>query len=243
MANLNSALVFYFGALILYVLSIFFDSPNLELFSRPIIIPSIYYFYFISVKGRINLLFSISILSFFIGEILYLISASDFLIQGLICFGIPYFIVTYFLCQDFLYYLNKKKYEINSISFYIIILLLFYLLYNVLSFINESSQLEFSIYIIYGILLFVMGILTFLIQFNFNNRTILYMVLMVSSFIVSDLFFIFSTNMKDVIALKLLNVISQQLSYCLFVGYFIYRTRFKIYEKNNFLRIESEITP
>ena len=103
MANLNSALVLYFGALILYVVSIFFDSPNLELFSRPIIIPSIYYFYFISVKGRVNLLFSVSILSFFIGEILYLISASDFLIPGLICFGIPYFIVTYFLCQDFLY--------------------------------------------------------------------------------------------------------------------------------------------
>ena len=78
MANLNSALVLYFGALILYVVSIFFDSPNLELFSRPIIIPSIYYFYFISVKGRVNLLFSVSILSFFIGEILYLISASDF---------------------------------------------------------------------------------------------------------------------------------------------------------------------
>ena len=237
MANLNSALVLYFGALILYVVSIFFDSPNLELFSRPIIIPSIYYFYFISVKGRVNLLFSVSILSFFIGEILYLISASDFLIPGLICFGIPYFIVTYFLCQDFLYYLKKKKYSINNLSFYIVLLLLFYLLYNVLSFINETSQLEFSIYIMYGILLFVMGIITFLIQFNFNNRTILFMVLMVTSFIVSDLFFIFSEKMKDVISLKLINVISQQSSFFFFVCYFIYRTRFKIYGKSDFLKM------
>ena len=103
MGKVNPAVILFFGALILYVVSIVVDSQNLELFSRPVIIPSIYYFYFISVKGRINLLFSISILSFFIGEILYLISTSDFQIPILICFGIPYFIITYFLCQDFLY--------------------------------------------------------------------------------------------------------------------------------------------
>ena len=232
MANLNSALVLYFGALILYVVSIFFDSPNLELFSRPIIIPSIYYFYFISVKGRVNLLFSVSILSFFIGEILYLISTSDFLIQGLICFGIPYFIVVYFLCQDFLFYLKKKKYSINNLSFYIVLLLLFYLLYNVLSFINETSQLEFSIYIMYGILLFVMGIITFLIQFNFNNRTILFMVLMVMSFIISDIFFIFSNMMEEVFSLLIIKVLVQQLSYFLFVGYFIHRTNRELWKEN-----------
>ena len=77
MGKVNPAVILFFGALILYVVSIVVDSQNLELFSRPVIIPSIYYFYFISVKGRINLLFSISILSFFIGEILYLISKLD----------------------------------------------------------------------------------------------------------------------------------------------------------------------
>ena len=211
MGKVHSALILYLAAILFYVMAVLFGSDNLELLIKPIIIPSVYYFYYISVKGKISFLFSFSILSYFFAEILLLISASDFLYPGLFCFGIPYLIITYFLAQDFLYYLKKRKYAINNFSFYIIIILLLYLLYNVLSFINESSKLEFSFYIFNGILLFVMGIFAFLIQFNFNNKTILYMVLMVVFFIISDLFFIFSKSTKDVIALKLIIIITQQL--------------------------------
>ena len=169
MGKVHSALILYLAAILVYVMAVLFGSDNLELLIKPIIIPSVYYFYYISVKGKISFLFSFSILSYFFAEILLLISASDFLYPGLFCFGIPYLIITYFLAQDFLYYLKKRKYAINNFSFYIIIILLFYLLYNVLSFINESSKLEFSFYIFNGILLFVMGIFAFLIQFNFNS--------------------------------------------------------------------------
>ena len=231
MGKVHSALILYLAAILVYVVAVLFGSDNLELLIKPIIIPSVYYFYYISVKGKISFLFSFSILSYFFAEILLLISASDFLYPGLFCFGIPYLIITYFLARDFLYYLKKRKYAINNFSFYIIIILLFYLLYNVLSFINESSKLEFSFYIFNGILLFVMGIFAFLIQFNFNNKTILYMVLMVVFFIISDLFFIFSKSTKDVIALKLISIITQQLSYFFYVSYFICRTKTYSFKK------------
>lgn len=225
MVKVNSALFLYFAAILLYVLAVLIGSDNLELFSKPIIIPSIYYFYYTSVKGKISYLFTFSVLSYFTGEILFLLNQDDFLLSSLVFFGIPYIIITFFLAQDFLFYLKIKKYDVNNISFYIILMLLFYLLYNVLSFINETSQIEFSIYIIYGILLLVMGLLSFLIQFNFNNKAISFMVLMVVFFIISDLFYIFSKSTKDVMALKLINVVSQQLSYYLYVGYFVYRTK------------------
>jgi hypothetical protein len=225
MVKVNSALFLYFAAILLYVVAVLIGSDNLELFSKPIIIPSIYYFYYTSVKGKISYLFTFSVLSYFIGEILFLLNQDDFLVSSLVFFGIPYIIITFFLAQDFLFYLKIKKYDVNNISFYIILMLLFYLLYNVLSFINETSQIEFSIYIMYGILLLVMGLLSFLIQFNFNNKAISFMVLMVVFFIISDLFYIFSKSTKDVMALKLINVVSQQLSYYLYVGYFVYRTK------------------
>lgn len=221
MVKVNSALFLYFAAILLYVVAVLIGSDNLELFSKPIIIPSIYYFYYTSVKGKISYLFTFSVLSYFIGEILFLLNQDDFLVSSLVFFGIPYIIITFFLAQDFLFYLKIKKYDVNNISFYIILMLLFYLLYNVLSFINETSQIEFSIYIIYGILLLVMGLLSFLIQFNFNNKAISFMVLMIVFFIISDLFYIFSKSTKDVMALKLINVVSQQLSYYLYVGYFV----------------------
>ncbi|MDP5096799.1 MAG: hypothetical protein NWP90_03810 [Flavobacterium sp.] len=225
MVKVNSALFLYFAAILLYVVAVLIGSDNLELFSKPIIIPSIYYFYYTSVKGKISYLFTFSVLSYFTGEILFLLNQDDFLLSSLVFFGIPYIIITFFLTKDFLFYLKIKKYDVNNISFYIILMLLFYLLYNVLSFINETSQIEFSIYIIYGILLLVMGLLSFLIQFNFNNKAISFMVLMVVFFIISDLFYIFSKSTKDVMALKLINVVSQQLSYYLYVGYFVYRTK------------------
>lgn len=234
MIKVNSALILYFSAVIFYVLAVIIGSDNLELFSKPIIIPSIYYFYYTSVKGKINYLFSFSILFYFIGEILYLLNNNEFLFSGLFFFGIPYLIVTYFLAQDFLFYLKIKKYEVNNISFYIILLLLCYLLYNVLSFINESSQLAFSIYIIYGILLLIMGVFAFLIQFNFNNIAVTFMVFMIVIFIISDLFYVFSQSTKDVLALKMIHVISQQLSYYLYAGYFVYRTKLYSSKKGKF---------
>jgi len=123
MGKVHSALILYLAAILVYVVAVLFGSDNLELLIKPIIIPSVYYFYYISVKGKIGFLFSFSILSYFFAEILLLISASDFLYPGLFCFGIPYLIITYFLAQDFLYYLKKRKYAINNFSFYIIIIL------------------------------------------------------------------------------------------------------------------------
>lgn len=228
--NCNSALVLFLVALILYVIALFIDSPDLELFSRPIIIPSIFYYYYIKVKGSINFLFSISILSYSIGETLYLIGEKDFFAIGLVFFVIPYFFTTYFLYQDFLYYLKKRKYQTDSLSFFIVFLLLIYLIYSVLAFITDATNFEYGMYIIYAILLFIMTVLAFLIQLNYFNKTILFMILMVTSFLFSDIFYVFSIVMKDVFSLKIINVITQQLSYLLFACYFAYRTNYKLWK-------------
>lgn len=96
MIKVNSAIVLFIIALVLYLLSIIINNDNLELFSKPIIIPSIYYYYYTKVKGKINFLFTLSILFFFIAEILKILNEEDFLISSLVFFGLPYVIVTFF---------------------------------------------------------------------------------------------------------------------------------------------------
>ena len=118
MVKVNSALILYFTAFVLYMIAVIIGSDNLELFSKPIIIPSIYYYYYISVRGKVNYLFSFSILSFFIGEILHLISREDFNISGLIFLLIPYFIILHFIIQDLIYYL--KIFLLYRVSFVLI---------------------------------------------------------------------------------------------------------------------------
>lgn len=228
----NSALVLFFGALILYILALFIDSSNLELFCRPVIIPSLFFYYYIKVKGKVNLLFSISILSYFVGEMLYLISEKDFFCTGLIFFIIPYFIITYFLYQDYVLYIKEKKHSIDTLSVLIVVFFLIYLLYTVLSFVTDSSKFEFVMYLVFALLLLVMTIFAFLIQLNHSSKTILFMVLMVMSFIISDIFFIFSNMMEEVFSLLIIKVLVQQLSYFLFVGYFIHRTNRELWKEN-----------
>ena len=99
MVKVNSALILYFTAFVIYMIAVIIGSDNLELFSKPIIIPSIYYFYYISVRGKIDYLFSLSVLSFFIGEILHLISREEFNVSGLIFLLIPYFIILFFIFE------------------------------------------------------------------------------------------------------------------------------------------------
>ena len=233
MVKVNSALILYFTAFVLYMIAVLIGSDNLELFSKPIIIPSIYYFYYISVRGKINYLFSFSVWSFFIGEILHLISREDFNISGLIFLLIPYFIILYFIIQDLIYYLKKQKIKLNTFSFYIILMLLIYLFFNVLMMMIEESSFDFFIYALYGILLLLMGILVFVMQINYANRTILFSALMVACFIVSDLFFVFYKKFPDLLALKMINVITQELSFFCYISYFIYRTKFKLYGKRD----------
>lgn len=233
MVKVNSALILYFIAFIFYIIAVLIGSDNLELFSKPIIIPSIYYYYYISVRGKINYLFSFSILSFFIGEILHLISREDFNISGLIFLLIPYFIILYFIIQDLVYYLKKQKIKLNTFSFYIILMLLVYLFFNVLMMMIEESNFDFFIYALYGITLLLMGILAFVILINYTNRTILYTGFMVACFIVSDLFFVFYKKIPDLLALKMINVTTQELSFFCYISYFIYRTKFKLYVKRD----------
>ena len=233
MVKVNSALILYFIAFIFYIIAVLIGSDNLELFSKPIIIPSIYYFYYISFRGKIDYLFSLSVLSFFIGEILHLISREEFNVSGLVFLLIPYFIVLYFIFQDLIYYLKKKKINLNTFSFYVIVMLLVYLIFNALMMMIEEKSFEFFIYFLYGILLLLMGILAFVMLINYNNRTILYTGFMVGCFLISDLFFVFSKNIPDLLALKMINVATQELSFFCYISYFVYRTKFKLYGNTN----------
>lgn len=233
MVKVNSALILYFSAFILYVIAVIIGSDNLELFTKPIIIPAIYYYYYISVRGKIDYLFSFSVLSFFIGEILHLISREQFNISGLIFLLIPYFIVLYFMFKDLIYYLKKKKIKLNTLSFYIIVMLLVYLFFNVFMMMMEENNEEIFVYFFYGIALVLMGVLAFVMLINYNNRTILYAGFMVACFIISDLFFAFYKKVPDLIALKIINVSAQELSFFCYISYFIYRTKFKLYGKRN----------
>ena len=101
-----------------------------------------------------------------------------------------------------------------------------------ISLLKDDGSVKMIIYLLFGILLFFMGLLVGIIQINCANRTVLFSSLMVTSFIISDIFYIFFTRIPDFLFLKVIYHLLQELTFYFYFSYFISRTNFKIYGKS-----------
>ena len=212
----SPSLFLYFVATILAIVAVAFDIETLELVAKPMIVPSIYFFYVNQAKGEINLLFSIAVFCSFAADMLVLIdfSSNTLLISLLnICM---YSIFTYFIIEDV---------GLNNISDQKIISLIglsvffLFVLYIILDLMKGLDSLTFNVFVFYGILL---SSLSALICYNHLNRPTLksyYALLMCICFIISDVFFaIYNFYLKIEIFISL-NVTGQFVSYYYMVRY------------------------
>ena len=71
MPKVNASLILYAISGILYIVSASIGSESLTLITKPIIIPSIVFYYFTQIRRRSDDLFVLSLILFFLGDILY----------------------------------------------------------------------------------------------------------------------------------------------------------------------------
>lgn len=218
------ALIFYFSASFLYLIAVFFDWEILELISKPAIIPSIMMWYFFKIRRKFNVLFLISLLFFFLGDMLYMLDVEGLYSLGLFFFSIPYLFVIYFTVED-LKEITKNNKKTGDYSFVVILIILSGLLYTVLSFLEIKTQIEFATYMFMGVQLVLMGVLASLVYYNLPNRQSFFLALAVSAFIMSDLFFILNKNLHELLIFKMINTFTQSISYLFYVKFFIERNK------------------
>ena len=120
----NPAIYLYLISGLLFLLAILFQNEEFLLVTKPIIIPSILYYYYIETKVRINIFFILSLILFFIRDMLFLINFDDFYIIGLIIFLLPYLFVIHFLYQDIKEIIAKRKNRKIDFTFIIILLII-----------------------------------------------------------------------------------------------------------------------
>lgn len=222
----NSATLYVYAfAGILFLLSIVLENEDIALIFKPIIIPTIFFYYYKEVNGNVNSLFSISLFLFFIGDMLYLISLDDFFELGLMIFLLPYCVVLYFNKRDLLLILKKKDNKRIDVTFLFVFVLLLGLLYQVLNSIDIHTKTEFFFYLLFGLELVLMGVMSSMCYYNSNNRVNIFMLISVCLFIMSDLFFIMNKNIYSLMIFQFLNGLSQTLSYYFYVKYGVERTR------------------
>jgi len=230
MAKNNPSIILFSIAGILYFISVMLGNEYLALFAKPILIPSIFVYYFIESRGKINSYFVMSLVAFFIGDMLYLINLDDYYLLGLVIYLSPYLIVLGFLIQDIYNFLKRKILKKSDMSFIIILFFLVYLMISLLNVLDTQSDEEFVYFLLFGIELVLMGVFTTLLYVNENSKVNFFLIIAVSLFIISDIFFILNKNLFPLLIFKLANVSSQIISYYFYTRYFIEKQKHQINE-------------
>lgn len=218
------ALQFFLVAGLLFLISIFFNLELLELISKPAIIPSIVMYYFFENKRKYNLAFLTSLFLFFTGDMLYMLKIDELYYFGLLVFSIPYLFVIFFVIKDILL-IKRNGGKQSDFTFLVILVILSILLCTVLSYLEIKSTLEFIIFLFLGLQLVTMGVLTSIVYYNEANKQSFFLILAVSTFIMSDLFFILNKNIHELMIFKIINGLTQTVSYMFYVKYFLERTK------------------
>lgn len=221
----NPAIYLYLTSGLLFLLAIFFRNEEFMLVTKPIIIPSILFYYYIETKGRINGVFVLSLILFFIGDMLFLINFDDFYIIGLLIFLLPYLFVLHFLYLDIKQIIAKRKNRKIDYTFIIILLILVNLLITVLINLEATSFVEELFYLLFGIELVAMGVMAAMIYFHSSIKRNFYLAVTIATFILSDLFFVLNKNVQNLLVFELINGLTQTASYYFYVRYFLERNK------------------
>ncbi len=230
MPKFNTSLYLYLISGLLLLIGVSIDSDVLIFIAKPIIIPSLLFYYFSLTRKKTNDLFIVSFILFFIGDMVYLINQNDYYYLGLFIYLLPYLIIIYFLYRDLILLLKDKSVKKIDLTLVFIFVIMIYLIYSLLNLLEYDSQKEFIYMLIFSFVLFLMTILiTFMFLYS-NYRKNIYLVFLVVCFILSDSSFILNKQF-DLLVFKIIDPFAQTISYYFYMIYFFERT-LRLIKKN-----------
>ena len=215
------AFYLFFIASFIALVGVIADSELLLLVTKPIIIPSVY-FYYVSGVRRPNVLFTLFLVFNFIGDAIVMLRLENPLFI-MVPYFISYLLILKFIVRDAL----GGKSSLSSIGYSLIVFAALLFLDAVLIETRDPDgrKLIFPI-IIYGTVL--SAFVAFSTYNYLANRTNsgLYMLIAAGCSLISDAFYILYNLHFHIPVLNYINATMQLLSYFFFVKYMINRKNF-----------------
>ncbi|MDI1307754.1 MAG: lysoplasmalogenase family protein [bacterium] len=144
------SLILYFAACILTVLFDLLGQESLVLYAKSIVVPSIFIYYLTTNNYKIDIIKAGIFLFSFIGDVFILMNYNDSEIGSVLSFLIVYVLLIFHLFKG----LKKTKFDrIAILSLIIVIITLVILSTTILSLQFEKMKTDFSIIVIYSIVL------------------------------------------------------------------------------------------
>jgi hypothetical protein len=220
MKGITPALFLYFISGFLFVSSIIFGAEYLTMIFKPIIIPSIFFYYLQKSDGKASFWFSIILIFLFISNIFNLFDDKLFYV---LVFNLFAYIILFFSILKIFIRLKLKKFDnVNLMFVFITFLFLCFLLYITLFMIFDSNFELYLIIILYAVaLLFLAGLSTIMSMQNHNEGND-YLLIAVFCFITSDLFFALYYYYYDFLFFRYISIISNTISFYFLVNYFLF---------------------
>ncbi|MFV8466546.1 lysoplasmalogenase family protein [Flavobacterium sp. LB1P62] len=212
------SLILYFSACILTVLFDLLGQESLVLYANSIVVPSIFIYYLTTNNYKIDLIKASVFLFSFIGDAFILVNYNDSETGSVLSFLIVYMLLMVHLFQS----LKKIKFDrIAVFSLIIVIIALVILSTTILSLQFEKMKTDFSIIIIYSIVLSMLICISVVNYIAKGTFAFLNLLLMSVFFMFSDIFYVLNGFYLKLSVFSLIEMATQVFSYFFMVNYFI----------------------
>lgn len=212
------SLILYFLALAFAIIFDFLEEDFIGMYAKAIVVPSIFIYYLITINYKISIIQGLIFVLCFTGEVFNLMEVDATEFGSLFCFLSVYLLFLKLLFDDY----RKIKLRKNDIlPVAIVVIFILYLLISVLGLQYDKIKEYHFIYTVYGIVLSVLGCVSFISYISKGTYITLLLTLMTVCFIFSDIFFIFNQSFDHSIVLVLIRDVTQMLAYYFMVRYFI----------------------
>ena len=215
------ALVLYILSSLLYFISVIKGFDYLTLVVKPIIIPSIFFYYWQERHGNINFWFAMVLFSFFVSGILNLFDDEKFFFYVIIFNLFAYCILLSFVIKN-IFELKFHFPDKINLSYIVLMFLFFSSLLYISLFLMFDLKFElYSIIIIYGISSVLLGSLSTMLYIQQQSQTNFLLMMTSFAFIVSNLFYVMYHYYYDFIFFRGISELSYILSFYVLVHYFL----------------------
>ena len=216
------SLILYFLALLLTIIFDWAEQDFLAIYAKAIVLPAIFFYFFISNESKIGKTEAFIFLFCFVGQVFDLMDVEVSEIGAVLSFLIVYLLLLkIFIVEREKVKLSKK--DILPVS--IVVIFIVYLLVSVLSLQSDNMKKYNALYTFYGIVLSIMSYFCFVRYITKGTHIALIMSLMAVCYIFSDIFYIFNEYFSHSVVLVLIRDITQILAYYFMVEYFLERSK------------------
>lgn len=216
----KAALILYLTASILAIVATILEYDLLILLTRPIVVPSIVFYYLSIKEGKANPLFVSVLLLNFIGDTIILLDLENPTLIIMVPYFLSYLLMIKFALTDMLQIrFNKKGLAIGVVVFGF----LMYLLYVLIQLFRDTSEELVIPVISYGIMLSGYLCMATYCYYSKSSMTTLFLLLTALCGSLSDIFYVLFTLIFHFPGFYYFEFSIQLVSYFFMVKYFVLR--------------------